>query len=95
MHRDKAIPCVSDRSHRDQAIFRCAFETREARIQQLRARPPSSGGPMKKSTIPDFSRKRPAVGTKPLVAGDKGPMPNPRQPQKPPTKAKNGGRRGT
>ena len=48
------------------------------------------------STIPDFSRKRPAAaGAKPAVTGDKAHTPNPRQPQKAPTKAKNGGRRGT
>jgi len=47
------------------------------------------------SAIPDFSRKRPATGDKPVVAGDKTHTPNPRQPQKPPAKAKNGGRRGT
>ena len=48
------------------------------------------------STIPDFSRKRPAAaGAKPAVSGDKAHTPNPRQPQKAPTKAKNGGRRGT
>lgn len=52
---------------------------------------------MKKTgPIPDFSRKRPAAaGEKPVVAGEKGHTPNPRQPQKAPTKAKNGGRRGT
>jgi hypothetical protein len=47
------------------------------------------------SEIPDFSRKRPGTVPKPAVAGEKVHMPNPRQPQKPPTKAKNGGRRGT
>jgi len=47
------------------------------------------------SAIPDFSRKRPAQGAKADVAGDKSQTPNPRQPQKPPAKAKNGGRRGT
>jgi len=50
---------------------------------------------MKKSAIPDFSRKRPAAGGKPVVSGEKVIPPNPRQVQKPPTKAKNGGRRGT
>ncbi len=47
------------------------------------------------SAIPDFSRKRPAAGDKPAVTGDKAHTPSPRQPQKPPAKAKNGGRRGT
>jgi hypothetical protein len=47
------------------------------------------------SAIPDFSRKRPQPGAKLERAGDKAHTPNPRQPQKPPTKAKNGGRRGT
>jgi hypothetical protein len=47
------------------------------------------------SAIPDFSRKRPAGAAKAEVAGDKAHTPNPRQPQKPPAKAKNGGRRGT
>lgn len=47
------------------------------------------------SAIPDFSRKRPTAGSKPVVAGEKSQMPNPRQPQKPPAQAKNGGRRGT
>jgi hypothetical protein len=49
------------------------------------------------AAIPDFSRKRPApaAGVKPPVAGEKTHVPNPRQPQKPPAKAKNGGRRGT
>lgn len=47
------------------------------------------------SAIPDFSRKRPGATGKPVVASDKAPTPNPRQPQKAPAKAKNGGRRGT
>jgi hypothetical protein len=56
------------------------------------------------TAIPDFSRKRPLAGGKPGEAGassssgapaDKAPQPNPRQPQKPPAKSKNGGRRGT
>jgi hypothetical protein len=47
------------------------------------------------SAIPDFSRKRPAPGAKADVSGEKAHTPNPRQPQKPPAKAKNGGRRGT
>jgi len=51
---------------------------------------------MKKTgTIPDFSRKRPTPGEKPTATGDKSQAPNPRQPQKAPTKSKNGGRRGT
>ena len=48
------------------------------------------------SAIPDFSRKRPADKGKSTVAsGEKTHVPNPRQPQKPPAQAKNGGRRGT
>lgn len=47
------------------------------------------------SAIPDFSRKRPAADGKPVVTGEKTHVPNPRQPQKPPSQAKNGGRRGT
>lgn len=51
---------------------------------------------MKKTgAIPDFSRKRPALGEKPAATGDKSHTPNPRQPAKAPTKSKNGGRRGT
>ena len=51
----------------------------------------------KKSTgaIPDFSRKRPAVPGKPAAPTSEKPhTPNPRVPQKPPTQAKGGGRRG-
>lgn len=48
------------------------------------------------SAIPDFSRKKPVPGAKTDVsAGDKAHVPSPRQPQKPPAQAKNGGRRGT
>ncbi len=47
------------------------------------------------SAIPDFSRKKPGATEKPAIAGDKTHAPNPRQPQKAPAKAKNGGRRGT
>ncbi len=48
------------------------------------------------SAIPDFSRKKQLPGTKSTAVGaSKAPLPNPRQPQKPPAKAKNGGRRGT
>ncbi len=47
------------------------------------------------SAIPDFSRKRPVKGAAPVAAADKAHTPSPRQPQKPPAKAKNGGRRGT
>ncbi|MEO7521682.1 MAG: hypothetical protein ABIW79_07695 [Gemmatimonas sp.] len=47
------------------------------------------------SAIPDFSRKRPAVGGKaPAPSTDKQQVPNPRQPQKPPAMPKSGGRRG-
>jgi hypothetical protein len=49
---------------------------------------------MKKNIIPDFSRKRPGFGVKPLVAGEKAPTPHPRQPPKPPTKTKGSGHRG-
>jgi hypothetical protein len=45
--------------------------------------------------IPDFSRKRPAAAGKPAApTSDKPHVPNPRQPQKPPTQPKSGGRRG-
>ncbi len=47
------------------------------------------------NAIPDFSRKRPADATKPGAASAKVAVPDPRQPQRPPTKSKNGGRRGT
>lgn len=47
------------------------------------------------SAVPDFSRKRPSESGKPAAPGDKTHVPNPRQPQKPPAQAKNGGRRGT
>ena len=48
------------------------------------------------SAIPDFSRKKPLPGAKTTAGGaSKASLPNPRQPQKPPAKAKNGGRRGT
>lgn len=50
---------------------------------------------MKRNAIPDFARKAPLKGGKTEMTGDKAPKPNPRQPQKPPAKAKNGGRRGT
>ena len=49
---------------------------------------------MKKNIIPDFSHKRPVVGVKPLVDGQKAPTPHPRQPPKPPTKPKSSGHRG-
>lgn len=49
---------------------------------------------MKKSTIPDFSRKHPTPGAKANPAGGKAPVPHPNQPQKPPTKSKTSGRRG-
>lgn len=47
--------------------------------------------------IPDFSTKRAAKGSglSTPTAGTKTHQPDPRQPQKPPAKAKNGGRRGT
>ncbi len=47
------------------------------------------------SAIPDFSRKKPAAGAKSEVSSEKAHVPSPRQPQKPPAKSKNGGRRGT
>ncbi len=47
------------------------------------------------TAVPDFSRKRPVPGTPSTAAGEKSTQPSPRQPQKPPTTAKNGGRRGT
>ena len=47
------------------------------------------------TAVPDFSRKRPVPGTPTAVVGVKDALPSPRQPQKPPTTAKNGGRRGT
>ncbi|MEK7239957.1 MAG: hypothetical protein AAB224_05170 [Gemmatimonadota bacterium] len=50
---------------------------------------------MKKNVIPDFSRKRPGVGPKPVVEGEKAHSPSPRQPMKPPTQAKNAGHRGS
>ncbi|MES2523675.1 MAG: hypothetical protein V4617_13300 [Gemmatimonadota bacterium] len=45
--------------------------------------------------VPDFSRKKPLPGGKPAAPGEQQHKPNPRQPQKPPAQAKNGGRRGT
>jgi hypothetical protein len=50
---------------------------------------------MKKNAIPDFSRKRPTAGATPPATGEKTVAPNPRQAQKPPAKARGGGRRGT
>lgn len=53
---------------------------------------------MKKKTntaIPSFARKKPVAGGQPVPLTDKPHVPNPRQPQKPPAQAKNGGRRGT
>lgn len=47
------------------------------------------------TAVPDFSRKRPVPGTPSTAPGEKSVSPNPRQPVKPPTKSKNGGRRGT
>jgi hypothetical protein len=47
------------------------------------------------TAVPDFSRKRPAADGKAPLNTEKAPVPNPRQPQKPPAQAKNGGRRGT
>ncbi len=47
------------------------------------------------SAIPDFSRKKPLPGAKSEVTSEKSHVPSPRQPQKPPAKSKNGGRRGT
>jgi hypothetical protein len=47
------------------------------------------------TAVPDFSRKRPIPGTPSTAPGEKSSQPSPRQPQKPPTTAKNGGRRGT
>lgn len=49
----------------------------------------------KKSPIPDFSSKKKTADGKVIVTNDKSHIPNPRQPQKPPAQAKNGGRRGT
>jgi hypothetical protein len=54
--------------------------------------------PLKKrntAAIPDFSRKKPLPGGKPVPAAENSRMPDPRQKQSAPTKAKNGGRRGT
>lgn len=51
---------------------------------------------LKTGAIPDFSRKKPMAGGKPVSAsGEQTRMPDPRQKQSAPTKAKNGGRRGT
>jgi hypothetical protein len=47
------------------------------------------------AAIPDFSRRKPLPGGKPVVSTERSPMPDPRQKQSAPTKAKNGGRRGT
>jgi hypothetical protein len=47
------------------------------------------------ATIPDFSSKRKTADGKVVGSNDKQHVPNPRQPQKPPAQAKNGGRRGT
>ncbi|MEO7361374.1 MAG: hypothetical protein ABI120_13665 [Gemmatimonadaceae bacterium] len=53
---------------------------------------------MKKKTntaIPSFARKKPTAAGQPSLLNEKAHVPNPRQPQKPPAQAKNGGRRGT
>ncbi|MEP6832392.1 MAG: hypothetical protein ABJB74_03320 [Gemmatimonas sp.] len=53
---------------------------------------------MKKKTntaIPSFASKKPGTKAQPVLSTDKAHVPNPRQPQKPPAQAKNGGRRGT
>ena len=47
------------------------------------------------AAIPDFSRKKPGTGGTPVTSSEKTRMPDPRQKQSAPTKAKNGGRRGT
>lgn len=50
----------------------------------------------KRTAVPDFSSKKLKPGEKQdRVASDQRHTPDPRQPQKPPTKSKNGGRRGT
>jgi hypothetical protein len=50
---------------------------------------------LKTRAIPDFSRRKPATGDTPVATGEPSRMPDPRQKQSAPTKAKNGGRRGT
>jgi hypothetical protein len=52
-------------------------------------------GMKKKHAIPDFSRAKPLPGAKSAPSTERAAQPNPRQPQKAPTKSKNGGRRGT
>jgi len=53
------------------------------------------------TAVPDFSRKRPGTAktgdpsAQPDAGSQRSHTPDPRQPQKAPTKAKNGGRRGT
>ena len=47
------------------------------------------------NAIPDFSRKRPLPDGKVEQTSERTNVPDPRQPQRPPTKSKNGGRRGT
>ncbi len=47
------------------------------------------------TAVPDFSRKRPPLGAKSTPVGARPPMPNTRQQDPKPVKAKNGGRRGT
>jgi len=47
------------------------------------------------TAIPDFSRAKPIPGAKQAASGEKTHQPDPRQPQKSPTKSRNGGRRGT
>lgn len=47
------------------------------------------------TAIPSFASKKPGVKGQPAPVVDKAHIPNPRQPQKPPAQAKNGGRRGT
>ncbi|MDQ6613065.1 MAG: hypothetical protein M3Y64_11565 [Gemmatimonadota bacterium] len=47
------------------------------------------------ASIPDFSSKKKTADGKVVTSNEKGHIPNPRQPQKPPAQAKNGGRRGT
>jgi hypothetical protein len=67
-----------------------------AGIRPFATSPPEQYMKKKHNTaVPDFSRKRPIPGTPSTAPGEKSLQPSPRQPQKPPTTAKNGGRRGT
>ena len=50
---------------------------------------------LKTGAVPDFSRKKPVAGGKPVASGEQAYVPYPRQKQAAPTKSKNGGRRGT